>query len=479
MRIAAALLPPLGPDGPAVRVSLPPEQPGSSSCFRWSRAPSCGRIEHMVDAEEWVGVPDSLLLDGSPSPAAVQPSGWLALELDQYFADPSTLDDPALIDALVGYERVVAWAQARQARLIAELSARRAEPGGVTDWAADEVGTALHLSSGTAAFRTRQAEALVSRLPDTLAAWEAGLLDQRRVTVITEGTANLSDEHAALVEARVLPRAPRQTAAQLRAAVKRAIIAADPAGAQERHERARRDRRVAVNPEPDGMASLWALLPAPDAVAAYEWLTRLARGCGAEDPRSMDERRADLLADLLSGRVTNPDLALPTPVNPGKPLVQLLMPMTSLFGLTDDPCELLGYGPITAEMAREIAATAVWRRLLFDPATGALLDHGRTTYTPPAALAEFVRARDVYCRFPGCRRKVVNGELDHITAFADGGATSAANLAGYCVRHHHLKHAGGGWQVRALPDGGLEWITPTGHTHITRPYDYRADPDPP
>jgi len=133
-------------------------------------------------------------------------------------------------------------------------------------------------------------------------------------------------------------------------------------------------------------------------------------------------------------------------------------------------------GPVTADMAREIAATAVWRRLLFDPVSGALLDHGRTTYTPPVALADHVKARDVYCRFPGCGRKAVNGELDHLLAYADGGHTSDINLAGLCVRHHHLKHAGGGWQVRALPDGGLEWITPTGHTHVTRPYDYRGDP---
>ena len=62
---------------------------------------------------------------------------------------------------------------------------------------------------------------------------------------------------------------------------------------------------------------------------------------------------------------------------------------------------------------------------------------------------------------------------------ADGGSTSDINLAGFCVRHHHLKHAGGGWQVRALPDGGLEWTTPTGHTRVTRPYDYRGVPDPP
>jgi len=433
----------------------------------------------MSDVDELGGVPDALLLDDSPSPAAIAPSGWLAVELDQYFSDPAELADPALVDAIVGFERLVGWAQARQARLIAALAERRAETGSVTDWAAEEVATALHQSSGTAAFRTRQATALVDRLPSTLALWEAGLLDQRRVTTITQATANLTAEHAAAVEARVLPKAPDQTAAQLQAALKKAIIAVDPDGAEERHEDARKGRRVALNPEDDGMASLWALLPAPAAVAAIEWLTRLARGCGSDDPRTMDERRADLLAELLSGRLQDPDLNLPTPVNPGKPLVQVLIPMTALFGLTDDPCELLGYGPITASMAREIAENAAWRRLLFDPVSGALLDHGRTTYTPPAALADFVKARDVYCRFPTCRRKVVNGELDHLRAYADGGPTSAINLAGYCTRHHHLKHAGGGWLVRALPDGSLEWITPTGHRHVTRPYDYRSDSDPP
>ncbi len=174
----------------------------------------------MSDVDEWVGVPDTLLLDGSPSPAAIAPSGWLAVELDQYFSEPDSLSDPALVDAIVGYERLAAWAQARQARLIASLAERRAEPGSVTDWAADEVATALHQSTGTAAFRTRQATALIERLPDTLAAWEAGLLDQRRVTAITQGTVNLTAEHAALVEARVLPKAPSQTAAQLQAAIK-------------------------------------------------------------------------------------------------------------------------------------------------------------------------------------------------------------------------------------------------------------------
>jgi hypothetical protein len=54
---------------------------------------------HMVEVDEWVEVPSSMLLDGSPSSAAIAPSGWLAVELDQYFSDPASLSDPALVDA--------------------------------------------------------------------------------------------------------------------------------------------------------------------------------------------------------------------------------------------------------------------------------------------------------------------------------------------------------------------------------------------
>ena len=67
-------------------------------------------------------------------------------------------------------------------------------------------------------------------------------------------------------------------------------------------------------------------------------------------------------------------------------------------------------------MAREIAADGVWRRLVTDPLSGTLLDYGRTTYHPPAGLADFVSARDVYCRAPGCRRRAVDAELDHVIA---------------------------------------------------------------
>jgi hypothetical protein len=121
-------------------------------------------------------------------------------------------------------------------------------------YAPDEVGLALHLSRWSASARIEQSVELTERLPETLGLWQAGRLDERRVTAICDATRHLPVETARAVQQRVLPRAPEQALSQLRAALARAVIAAGPAGAEQRHRAARRERRVAVNPEPDGMA---------------------------------------------------------------------------------------------------------------------------------------------------------------------------------------------------------------------------------
>ena len=90
------------------------------------------------------------------------------------------------------------------------------------------------------------------------------------------------------------------------------------------------------------------------------------------------------------------------PAPAGKPLVHVIIPYSTLTGADDHPGELAGYGPIPADLAREIAADAVWKRLLIDPESGTVLDHGRSTYRPPTALAEFVRARDGPAGSPIC-----------------------------------------------------------------------------
>jgi hypothetical protein len=464
------------------------------------------------------------------------PSGFFALEIDSDTGVEVGLSDAQLIDAVVGFERLTGWAQARQARLLAEFARRR--PGDdptmvasdkactISKFAPDEVGLALKQARTTAKARIGRSVQLEQVLPETLALWQEGRLDERRVTAICDTTHYLSVGKARAVQQRVLDRAPDQTLGQLKAALKRAVIAADPDGAAERHRAARRDRRVSISEEHDGMASLWALMTAPDAQASYQWLTRLALGCGKDDPRNMDARRADLAAALLSGRLTNAapeptDTAdetadtyegpfydtgddtsgdgestdsqppptpadstssstgssssgsAPRPVNPGKPVVQVLMPFSTLIGADDQPCELVGHGPIPADLAREIAADAVLKRLVYDPLSGAVLDHGRTTYRPPAGLADFVRARDVCCRSPICRRRALDGHLDHVTPYPDG-PTNDKNLHACCGHDHRMKHAPG-WAVRALPDGRIQWITPTGHRYHSHPQDHRPD----
>jgi hypothetical protein len=76
---------------------------------------------------------------------------------------------------------------------------------------------------------------------------------------------NLDDAVAGRIEARVLPRTVTQTVGQVTKSVARAVIAADPSGAQERHEEALQQRRVVITPVADGMSSLWAVLPAEGA----------------------------------------------------------------------------------------------------------------------------------------------------------------------------------------------------------------------
>jgi hypothetical protein len=97
-------------------------------------------------------------------------------------------------------------------------------------------------------------------------------------------------------------------------------------------------------------------------------------------------------------------------------------------------------------------------------------------HRPGEALDRFVRSRDRRCRFPGCRARPTTADLDHTVPWP-GGPTSAANLTCLCRHHHRLSHQAPGWRVRGLPDGGLEWTTPSGQVRITRPPGFGTDDD--
>ena len=355
--------------------------------------------------------------------SAVRPDGYAALELQSATRHPTQLTDAEVIEAIRGYDHVASWAAARQARMLAEFAHRRPPDrtdvvdrvtvGPVSAWAPDEIGLALTLSRGTASARLERSLRLAQVLPATLGAWDAGRIDQAKVNAIHDATLALSDTAAQAVQDRVLPKAPTQTLAQLRAALERAVIATDPAGADARHRKAHRQRRVALNPDRDGMASLWALLSAPDALTCYGWLTALARGLPAADARSMDARRADLLVALLTGNLllhpaTDHNTPADTPVTSqaadaaGETLrAGTLRARTSSVRTLPartppDPTPRARNVPARTVLTRTVPAKTVPARTL--PARTAV-----TTPLPNPPLPNSIRYRILSCRILCCR----------------------------------------------------------------------------
>src|SRR6266511_2717704 len=153
--------------------------------------------------------------------------------------------DPAgeLLAAIGNAERVVASMQAAQLCAVAELDALWSGTE-LADFVADEVALALRISPGAARERLHLARTPSGRLPDTLAALRRGDIDLYKARAIAEACARLDDEAARAVQARMLPGAASQTGAQLKAALRRAVAAIDPHGAERRHAAAAKGRRV-------------------------------------------------------------------------------------------------------------------------------------------------------------------------------------------------------------------------------------------
>ncbi|HEU0213784.1 MAG TPA: DUF222 domain-containing protein [Jiangellaceae bacterium] len=415
-----------------------------------------------------------------------------------------------LVERVAAVERVKARGDAAQLRAMAELARRpmfagcaehgHGDPAHGVRGAASVVSAELRLSPAAAVARVALACELVAELPATLAELDAGRIDGYRARVIAEQTRPLAPvpELRRQVETTLLAKAYKQTATQLRAAARKAVMAADPASAAERHQKARAGRFVSAPcPELDGMASLFIRMPAEDAVALYTAIDAAARlirrtadsgstdsgtGVGASggDQRTLDEVRADVLAGLgwsalLSGHLgcCHPDCAhvnQPLASRRGKPVtVNVTVAYTTLIGADKQPAYLDGYGPICADVARRIAADGVWRRILTDPATGAVLDVGRQRYTPPLDLAEHVIVRDRSCRFATCTRAAEGCDLDHTIPWEQGGVTSAGDL-GPLHRGHHNDKTHHGWRLEQPEPGRFTWTAPTGHV-------YQVDPE--
>ncbi|MGH3388381.1 MAG: DUF222 domain-containing protein [Actinomadura sp.] len=354
----------------------------------------------------------------------------------------------------------------------------------IEKYATAEVAAALTLTKRAAASRLADAHWLIERLPAVWAALRSGSIDVPKARVFVAGTLGVDEPLARQVAARVLPEAGELTTGQLAYRLRRLLLEADPDAARKRYEESVAERKVARGTNPDGTAYLSGCnLPVDQAAAADERLDALARAAKqAGDTRPMDAIRADIYLDLLTGTFTGP-----SPVH-RRGVVELTADLPTLLGLAEHTGELAGWGPVIADIARQIAeqraATGadgvtdptVWRFSITDPLTGGLLHHG-TTRPPTKPLErardprrfptkrqrEFVIARDRTCCGPGCRTPARRAEIDHRIAHADGGRTDVSNLDAKCAFCHDLKD--NGWTVVRNPYDDTTWTSLLGHRH--------------
>ncbi|OBA63599.1 hypothetical protein A5647_04625 [Mycobacterium sp. 1100029.7] len=395
---------------------------------------------------------------------------------------PSTTpDSAALVDRICAAARFENRAAAAQLAAMGELFAYRLSRCSDTEaWAVDtmeavtaEVAAALRISQGLAASRLRYARAMRERLPKTAAVFQAGDIDYRTFQTIVYRTDLLTDDEVlARVDAKLavnVARWPSMTQGRLSGQVDRIVVRADADAVRRRRER-QSGREVWIADVGDGISEIHGSFLTPDARALEQRLNALSNTVCEHDPRGREERRADALgalavaADRLGCRCGRPDCAAGGRPAASPVVIHVIAEQATVDGTGSTPATVSGSdGLITPELVAQLAKSAKVVPLVH-PADAA----PEPGYVPSRTLQDFVRCRDLTCRWPGCDRPAVECDLDHTIPYADGGPTHASNLKCYC-RTHHLVKTFWGWRDEQLADGTLILKSPAGHTYVTTP----------
>src|SRR3954451_19552043 len=381
----------------------------------------------------------------------------------------------------------------------------------VSEFYADELAMILNCSRTAATNLWEQSTTLRKRLPATWAALADGWLDWSRARAMAVELGwparETPDDVGAAGEAAVLPRAAELSIGRLQALVRKELIKADPAAAEQRRKKAERVADLTARGIGNGMGEVRAAMPLPEAReirARADADARAAKAAG-------DPRPVGLLRSLaVHARVTGAGQDLPT-VSAHVEVVAALDTLESAAagapGMGREPV-LVDGEPVTAALARELlerldalcpgglqAPTDGTLAISITDADGRLVAcvtrreleaavrHGRglcppppvDRYAPSPAQQRFGRTRDRSCRHPGCGHRAGWADLDHVIAHADGGQTDCANLCCLCRRHHRLKTHAPGWRYTMTPDGVLTITTPSGITRVTRPPGMTSD----
>jgi len=387
----------------------------------------------------------------------------------------------ALLQRMCSAARAEACAAAERLVAIGELvSLRLAQDAGATElWVVDatdavtlEVAAALGISRDLAASHVRYAHALRFCLPRLGRAFIAGDVDEPtfRACVFRTGLI-VDDATLAAVDAELAITAPRWGScnrAQLAARIDRIIATVDQDAVRRRRDRLA-GRDVTVGDVDNGLTEIHATVTAPDGHAFHDRLTALAHTVCDADGRTLAQRRSDAVgalaagADRLGCRCGRVDCPAAGAVASAV-VIHVIAEQATADGTGHAPAAMIGMeGLIPAEMVTELAKAARLRPLVHPVDCRA-----EGGYVPSRGLADFVRCRDLTCRFPGCTAPATRTDLDHTVPHGRGGPTQASNLKCLC-RFHHLVKTFWGWSDEQLVDGTIIWTSPAGDRYVTHP----------
>jgi hypothetical protein len=395
------------------------------------------------------------------------------------------VDDAEVVAAIGVAAREENAACARRLEAIGELYVRRA-PDDDTDrvnWAIDrhqsivaEISAELHISRGRSHAQLQTAIRLREKLPQVMRVFKTGTIDLRMVHTIVGRVALIGDPvlmakvDAAL--ARWAPKWMRLSAPKLEARIDWWVEKFDPAGRRV-PSAAPENRYVEFFPAAAGLDAICAQVRATDGAAIDQRLDALAQTVCPNDPRTKSQRRADALGALAAGltelhcECESPDCTAAQRPTGANIVIHVLAEQATVEGTASTPGYVPGHGVLPANEVQDLAATAKLKPLIVPSPT----TPPEPGYRPSAALAEFVRMRDLTCRWPGCDQPAEACDIDHTIPWPVG-PTHPSNLKLYCRAHHLLKtfYTGkSGWTDKQLVDGTVIFTAPTGRTYTTKP----------
>lgn len=197
--------------------------------------------------------PESLAARLSDMPTRTE----LGVALSEF--DREELDGFDRVLLLEARARQVAHLQAEMLADIESIARADDQPFGHREWSefvADEIGAALHLTRRSAENWWWLASRLTRDLPQVWQAPSAGDLDLPRARVFASELEAAPDDLATRIADQVLEWASSHTTGQIASRIRRLMIAADPALAASRYEKGQGERMLLLSANPDGTANL-------------------------------------------------------------------------------------------------------------------------------------------------------------------------------------------------------------------------------